>query len=160
MAEYDRVSRLVTGRQAAHVELFRRHPGNTAPADWHKKLMPDVSVVEWEVHEKVCEPYRIKPLISTTAPVSRKDILGQWARFKFQSMPIDESRWPRIHGTLGITITSPDRYTLDDLIRYVTVLEAKAYSDHETIDQLRKRPREIERKNLTTEYSSRIRLKF
>jgi type VI secretion system secreted protein VgrG len=85
MAEYDGASRLVTGRQAAHVELFRRYPNDKAPAGEQKKPMPDVSVVEWEVHEKVCEPYRIRLLISTPGPLSRRDILGQWARFKFQT---------------------------------------------------------------------------
>jgi hypothetical protein len=38
----------------------------------------------------------------------------------------------------------PTDYTRDDLIRYVTVLEAQAYQDRQTIDQLRARIRELE----------------
>ncbi|WP_027797730.1 hypothetical protein, partial [Paraburkholderia acidipaludis] len=95
MAEYDGASRRVTGRQSAHVELYRRYPQDKAPADEQKKPMPDVSVVEWEVHEEVCEPYRIRLLVSTPGPVPRRDILGQWAKFRFQTQegaPVREFR--------------------------------------------------------------------
>ncbi|HEX7909456.1 MAG TPA: type VI secretion system tip protein VgrG [Paraburkholderia sp.] len=86
MAESDRVARLITGRQSAHMEIIRRYPGDKAPAGEHKpQPMPLVSVVEWEVREEVCQPYRIRALVSTSGPMSRKDILGQWAKFSFQT---------------------------------------------------------------------------
>ncbi|CAB3790703.1 type VI secretion system Vgr family protein [Paraburkholderia caffeinilytica] len=86
MAESDRVAGLITGRQSAHMEIIRRYPKDRAPADEHKpRPMPVVSVIEWEVREEVCEPYRIRALVSTAGPVSRKDILGQWANFRFQT---------------------------------------------------------------------------
>lgn len=46
--------------------------------------MPVVSVVSWEVHEEICEPYRIKAVISTPEPVSRKKVLGHLAEFSIQ----------------------------------------------------------------------------
>lgn len=86
MAEHDGVARLITGRQAAHMEIIRRHPDDRPPAGERKtRKMPEVSVVKWQAHEEVCKPYRIKALISTSGPVSRKDILGQWAKFTFQT---------------------------------------------------------------------------
>ncbi|WNC91372.1 type VI secretion system Vgr family protein [Paraburkholderia sp. FT54] len=48
------------------------------------KPAPVVSVVSWEVHEEICEPYRIKAVISTPEPVSRKKVLGQLAEFSIQ----------------------------------------------------------------------------
>lgn len=42
-------------------------------------------------------------------------------------LPIDESRWPRIHGTLGATICSPDDYRyayLTDKGEYVARIHA------------------------------------
>ena len=47
--------------------------------------MPEASVVKWEVREEVCQPYRISALVSTSGPVSRRDILGQWAKFSFRT---------------------------------------------------------------------------
>lgn len=87
MAESDNTVRLVTGRQSAHMEIIRRHPNGKASDEDRRKPreMPEVSVVEWEVHEEVCEPYRIKALVSTSGPVSRKDVLGQWVKFRFQT---------------------------------------------------------------------------
>ena len=49
-----------------------------------KSPMPVVSVVSWEVHEEVCEPYRIKAVLATSGPVSRKKVLGQIAEFSIQ----------------------------------------------------------------------------
>ncbi|MDR5750511.1 MULTISPECIES: type VI secretion system tip protein VgrG [unclassified Caballeronia] len=46
--------------------------------------LPVVSVVSWEVHEEICEPYRIKAVISTPEPVSRKKVLGHLAEFSIQ----------------------------------------------------------------------------
>lgn len=95
MAESDRVARHVTGRQSAHMKLNRRYRNNTAPAGEEKGPMPEVSVVEWEVREEVCQPYRITALVSTSAPVSRRDILGQWAKFSFlteEGAPVREFR--------------------------------------------------------------------
>lgn len=87
MAESDNAVRLVTGRQSAHMEIIRRHPNGKASDEDRRKPreMPEVSVVEWETHEEVCKPYRIKALVSTSEPVSRKDILGQWVKFRFQT---------------------------------------------------------------------------
>ncbi|OAJ54300.1 hypothetical protein A6V36_36180 [Paraburkholderia ginsengiterrae] len=57
------------------MEIIRRYPGDRAPAGEHKpQPMPLVSVVEWEVREEICQPYRIRALVSTSGPVSRKDI--------------------------------------------------------------------------------------
>jgi type VI secretion system secreted protein VgrG len=87
MAESDRTASLITGRQSAHMEIIRRYPNDRAMGDERRKprATPVVSVVKWEVREEVCEPYRIRVLVSTSGPVSRKDILGQWAKFRFQT---------------------------------------------------------------------------
>lgn len=83
MAEADRIGRYLTGRQSAHLKLMPRKPqtdgetGRPIPA-------PEVSVVSWEVREEICEPYRIKAVVSTLGPVSRKKVLGQFARFSIQ----------------------------------------------------------------------------
>lgn len=86
MAESDNAVRLVTGRQSAQMEIIRRHRDGKASDEERRKprAMPEVSVVEWETHEEVCKPYRIEALVSTSGPVPRKDILGQWLRFSFQ----------------------------------------------------------------------------
>lgn len=86
MAESDNAVRLVTGRQSAHMKIIRRQSGKVSDEERHKpREMPELSVVEWEAREEVCKPYRIKALVSTSGPVSRKDILGQWLRFRFQT---------------------------------------------------------------------------
>jgi type VI secretion system secreted protein VgrG len=84
MAEADGIRRLVTGRQSAHMTLTRLYPGDRA-REGEETPAPVVSVVEWEVREEVCEPYRIRALISTDGPVSRGDVLGQWAKFRFHT---------------------------------------------------------------------------
>ncbi|WP_321946621.1 type VI secretion system Vgr family protein [Paraburkholderia sp. J10-1] len=86
MAESDNIGKLITGRQSACMEVVRRYRNYRAP-EGERKPMPVVSVVEWEVREEVCQPYRIKALVSTSGPVSRKDMLGQWARFAVQPEP-------------------------------------------------------------------------
>ncbi len=87
MAESDGGARLVTGRQSAHMEIIRRYKDGRIPEEDRRKprVKPELSVVEWEAHEEVCKPYRIKALVSTSGPVSRKDILGQWAKLRFQT---------------------------------------------------------------------------
>lgn len=97
MAESDNLARLVTGRQSAHLEIVPRQTTDRATQDEQRRSREklDVSVVEWEVREEVCTPYTIKALISTPGPVSRKDMLGQWARFQFQTeegSPVREFR--------------------------------------------------------------------
>jgi len=72
----------LTGRQSAHLKLMPRKP--QTDRETGKSPMPVVSVVSWEVHEEVCEPYRIKAVIATSGPVSRKKVLGQIAEFSIQ----------------------------------------------------------------------------
>ncbi|MFC0697855.1 type VI secretion system Vgr family protein [Paraburkholderia humisilvae] len=79
------------------MEILTRHMNDRASDDERRKSrpVPVVSVVEWEVREEVCEPYRIKAMVSTSGPVSRKDVLGQWAKFSFQTeegIPVREFR--------------------------------------------------------------------
>jgi type VI secretion system secreted protein VgrG len=84
MAESDRLSRHVTGRQSAHLEIICR-AGEESAEEQQEWRAPDLSVADWEVREEVCQPYRIRALVSTPGPVARKDILGQWAKFWFQT---------------------------------------------------------------------------
>jgi type VI secretion system secreted protein VgrG len=72
----------LTGRQSAHLKLMPRKP--QTDRETGKSPMPVVSVVSWEVHEEVCEPYRIKAVLATSGPVSRKKVLGQIAEFSIQ----------------------------------------------------------------------------
>lgn len=94
MAESDGVRKLVTGRQSAHLDIIlraRKHERD----ERKERRAPELSAVEWEVREEVCEPYRITVLVSTTEPVSRRDILGQGAKFRFQldeGAPVREFR--------------------------------------------------------------------
>ena len=94
MAEFDGVRKPVTGRQQAHLEITLR-AGNYRKEERSERRAPELSAVEWEVREEVCQPYRITALVSTTEPVSRRDILGQWAKFRFQTeegAPVREFR--------------------------------------------------------------------
>jgi type VI secretion system secreted protein VgrG len=86
MAEADRIRTYLTGRQSAHLTLKPRKPqGVDRDADTGRpKPAPAVSVVSWEVHEEISEPYRVKAVISTPEPVSRKKVLGQLAEFSIQ----------------------------------------------------------------------------
>ncbi|MCA7882999.1 type VI secretion system tip protein VgrG [Burkholderia contaminans] len=79
MAEADRITRYLTGRQLAHLKLMPRKPQQADRETGKPKSAPDASVVSWEVHEEICEPYRIKAVITTREPVSRKRVLGQFA---------------------------------------------------------------------------------
>jgi type VI secretion system secreted protein VgrG len=81
-AESDRLRMYLTGRQSAHLKLMPRKP--QTDRETGKSPMPVVSVVSWEVHEEVCEPYRIKAVLATSGPVSRKKVLGQIAEFSIQ----------------------------------------------------------------------------
>ncbi|MEX3942671.1 type VI secretion system Vgr family protein [Paraburkholderia sp. BR10937] len=83
MAESDKPVRLVTGRQSAHLDIIlkaRRYERD----ERSERRAPGLSVVEWDVREESCQPYRIRALVSTAGPVARRDILGQLARFRFQ----------------------------------------------------------------------------
>ncbi|MDR3098734.1 MAG: phage late control D family protein, partial [Paraburkholderia sp.] len=83
MAEFDRVPRLVTGRQSAHLKIIlkaRKHPRD----EKKERQAPELSVGEWRVHEEVCQPCRIRAIVTSVQPVSRRDILGQLAKFQFQ----------------------------------------------------------------------------
>lgn len=84
MAEADRIKTYLTGRQSAHLKLMPRKRQKTDRETGRPLPMPVVSVVSWEVHEEICEPYRIKAVISTPGPVSRKKVLGQFAEFSIQ----------------------------------------------------------------------------
>ncbi|WP_025596637.1 type VI secretion system Vgr family protein [Burkholderia sp. WSM2230] len=95
MAESDRLETNLTGRQSAHIKLNRRYPNDRAPRGEEQRPLPEVSVIEWEVREEVCKPYRITALVFTSEPVSRRDILGQWADFTFhteEAAPVREFR--------------------------------------------------------------------
>ena len=86
MAEADRIRTYLTGRQSAHLKLKPRKPqGVDRDADTGRPIpAPVISVVSWEVHEEISEPYRVKAVISTPQPVSRKKVLGQLAEFSIQ----------------------------------------------------------------------------
>lgn len=85
----DARSRYITGRQSAHLTFTLRKASPVRESE-RKKLdaLPEVSVVSWEVREEICEPYRIKAVVSAPQAMSRKDILGQFAKFTIQ--PEDE----------------------------------------------------------------------
>ncbi|MBC8721223.1 type VI secretion system tip protein VgrG [Paraburkholderia sp. 31.1] len=84
MAESDRITKYLTGRQSAHLKFMPRKPQKVDRETGKPKPMPLASVVSWEVHEEICEPYCIKAVITTTEPVSRKKVLGQFAEFSIQ----------------------------------------------------------------------------
>jgi type VI secretion system secreted protein VgrG len=84
MAEADRIRKYLTGRQSAHLKFMPRKPQQVDRETGKPKPMPVASVVSWEAHEEICQPYRIKAVISTTEPVSRKKVLGQFAEFTIQ----------------------------------------------------------------------------
>ncbi|NML30085.1 type VI secretion system Vgr family protein [Paraburkholderia antibiotica] len=96
MAESDRISRYLTGRQSAHLKLMSRKQQRVDGATGKPKPAPDVSVISWEVHEEICEPYRIKTMISTREPVGRKQVLGQFVEFSIQ--PEDGRELRQFHG--------------------------------------------------------------
>ncbi|HKT98830.1 MAG TPA: type VI secretion system Vgr family protein [Paraburkholderia sp.] len=82
MAEFDGVRRLITGRQAAHLDIILKI--RKCERDEKKdRQAPELSAGEWEVHEQVCQPYRIRAVVTASQPVSRRDILGQLAKFRF-----------------------------------------------------------------------------
>ncbi|HKT64158.1 MAG TPA: type VI secretion system tip protein VgrG [Burkholderia sp.] len=83
MAELDRLIKVLTGRQSAHLKFLRRKT-KTDPATGKSLPTPVVSVVSWEVREEICEPYCIKAVISAPAAIARKEVLGQFARFSIQ----------------------------------------------------------------------------
>ncbi len=73
----------LTGRQAAHLKFIRREAHRDSESG--KPLPgPEVSVVSWEVREEICEPYRIKAVISAPLAIPRKEVLGQFARFSIE----------------------------------------------------------------------------
>ncbi|GAB7524487.1 type VI secretion system Vgr family protein [Paraburkholderia sp. 2C] len=92
MAEYDDAMRYLTGRQSAHLKFMPRKRQQPDRETGKATPMPVVSVVSWEVHEEICEPYRIKAVISTSEPVSRKKVLGQFAELSIQP---EDGRQPR-----------------------------------------------------------------
>ncbi|MCG5079049.1 contractile injection system protein, VgrG/Pvc8 family, partial [Paraburkholderia tagetis] len=83
MAESGRVVRLVTGRQSAHLKIILK-PRKYERDDRKERRAPELSVGEWEVREEVCQPYRIRAVVTSAQPVPRRDILGQFAKFRFQ----------------------------------------------------------------------------
>lgn len=86
MSESDRLRTYLTGRQSAHMKFTPRKPQQVdrGTGTGGANPLPVVSVVSWEVHEEICEPYRIKAVISTPEPVSRKKVLGHLAEFSIQ----------------------------------------------------------------------------
>jgi type VI secretion system secreted protein VgrG len=84
MVGADRIRKYLTGRQSAHLKFMPRKPQQVDRETSKPKPMPVASVVSWEAHEEICQPYRIKAVISTTEPVSRKKVLGQFAEFTIQ----------------------------------------------------------------------------
>ncbi|SAL43045.1 type VI secretion system Vgr family protein [Caballeronia telluris] len=86
MSESDRLRTYLTGRQSAHMKFTPRKPQQVDrdTGTGRANPLPVVSVVSWEVHEEICEPYRIKAVISTPEPVSRKKVLGHLAEFSIQ----------------------------------------------------------------------------
>jgi len=90
MADADRIiRRYLTGRQSAHLKFTPRKPRATKnPDDAEPPPMPEVSVVSWEVREELCEPYVIKAVVSASEVISRKGLVGQFAKFTIQ--PEDE----------------------------------------------------------------------
>jgi Rhs element Vgr protein len=83
MAEAGRIRTDLTGRQSAHLKLMLRKPQVDRESGKSVSL-PVVSVISWEVHEEICEPYRIKAVIAISGPVSRKKVLGQLAELSIQ----------------------------------------------------------------------------
>lgn len=96
MAEADRTRRYLTGRQSAHLKFTPRKPQRVDPETGQPKPAPVVSVVSWQVHEEICEPYRIEVVISTPEPVGRKRVLGQLAEFSIE--PEDGRELRRFNG--------------------------------------------------------------
>ncbi|WP_414440811.1 type VI secretion system Vgr family protein [Burkholderia sp. 22PA0106] len=84
MPESDRLRKYLTGRQSAHLKFMPRKPQPVERETGKPKPMPVASVVSWEVREEICQPYRIKAVISTAEPVGRKKVLGQFAAFTIQ----------------------------------------------------------------------------
>jgi type VI secretion system secreted protein VgrG len=83
MAEADRGRGLLTGRQSAYLKILPRLTAHKRDAD--KALpAPDVSVVLWDVLEELNRPYRVRALITSPVALSRKQILGQYARFTIE----------------------------------------------------------------------------
>ncbi|WP_423383626.1 type VI secretion system Vgr family protein [Burkholderia sp. LMG 32019] len=91
MAEFDRVTKYLTGRQSAHLKLIRRKPKHD-PATGESLPMPEVSVVSWVVREAVCEPYSVKAVVSSPIAIPRKTVLGQLAKFSVQPEDGRETR--------------------------------------------------------------------
>jgi len=69
MADADRIRRTyLTGRQSAHLTFMpRKLPANRDPDRDGPPPMPDASVVSWEIHEQLCEPYAIKAVVFASA---------------------------------------------------------------------------------------------
>ncbi|MBP0607890.1 MULTISPECIES: type VI secretion system Vgr family protein [Burkholderia] len=80
MAEFDRVTSYLTGRQSAHLTLMRRK-SKRDPETGELPPMPTVSVVSWVVREAICEPYSVKAVVAAPVAIPRKTVLGQLAKF-------------------------------------------------------------------------------
>ncbi|WP_175841935.1 type VI secretion system Vgr family protein [Burkholderia contaminans] len=80
MAEFDRVTSYLTGRQSAHLTLMRRK-SKRDPETGELPPMPTVSVVSWVVREVICEPYSVKAVVAAPIAIPRKTVLGQLAKF-------------------------------------------------------------------------------
>jgi len=99
MTEADPVRpKYITGRQSAHMTFAPRKPRAHRDPGEPPPPMPSVSVVSWEVREEICEPYIVKAVVTAPAVVSRKTVLGQFAKFTVQP---DDEREPReFHGVV------------------------------------------------------------
>ncbi|MBW0445580.1 type VI secretion system Vgr family protein [Paraburkholderia phenoliruptrix] len=112
MAESDRPQTNLTGRQSAHLTLIRRYRNDRGSKEEEKRPLPEVSVIEWEVREQVCKPYRIMAKVFTPERVSRRDILGQWADFAFhteETAPV--RKFQGFVSRVGSVSRSPDGYS-------------------------------------------------
>ncbi|WP_175796596.1 type VI secretion system Vgr family protein [Burkholderia anthina] len=83
MAEFDRVTSYLTGRQSAYLKLMRRK-SKRDPETGEPPPMPTVSVVSWVVREAICEPYSVKAVVAAPIAIPRKTVLGQLAKFSVQ----------------------------------------------------------------------------
>ncbi|KVU39187.1 hypothetical protein WK68_14330 [Burkholderia ubonensis] len=125
MAEFDGVrNQLLTGRQSAHLNIIVRQSPRRRDDD-KTPTAPELSVVSWEAREAFNEPYRVKLLVTTPKAVSRKQILGQLARFTIQ--PEDGRGMREFNGsvsTFNAVSESRDLCTYEVVVRqHIAVLD-------------------------------------
>ncbi|KUZ75456.1 hypothetical protein WI36_12050 [Burkholderia ubonensis] len=125
MAEFDGVrNQLLTGRQSAHLKIVVRQSPRRCDED-KRPTAPELSVVSWEAREEFNKPYRVKLLVTAQKAVSRKQILGQLARFTIQ--PEDGRGMREFNGsvsTFNAVSESRDLCTYEVVVRqHIAVLD-------------------------------------